>query len=89
VIADETGIEYSDQVFQRIRYTQSQTKLNASERAKNVRDAFRVFSTRQIQNKVVILVDDVITTGSTMNACAKELILNGAVEVYLLSAVKA
>jgi len=89
VIAAETGFDYSDRILKRVRYTQSQTKLNAVERAKNVENAFKVIYPEQITNKLVILVDDVITTGSTMNACAKELIKHGAGVVYLLSAVKA
>jgi ComF family protein len=89
IIAVESGLNYSDKILKRTRYTQSQTKLNAIERAKNVENAFKVIYPEQIKNRLVILVDDVITTGSTMNACAKELIKNGANDVYLLSAVKA
>jgi len=89
IIAAETGLNYSDKIIKRIRYTQSQTKLNAIERAKNVENAFKVIFPEQVRSKLVILVDDVITTGSTMNACAKELIKNGASDVFLLSAVKA
>lgn len=89
VIAAETGFDYSDRILKRVRYTQSQTKLSAVERAKNVENAFKVIYPEQIKNRLVILVDDVITTGSTMNACAKELIKHGAGDVYLLSAVKA
>ena len=88
VIANETGFGYSDKILKRIRYTQSQTKLDASERAKNVENAFKVINPEQIENRLVTLVDDVITTGSTMNECAKELMKNGANDVYLLSAVK-
>jgi len=89
VIAGETGFTYNDQTLKRIRYTQSQTKLDAMERAKNVQNAFRVFSNEEILNKIIILVDDVITTGSTMNECAKELMKNGAEAVYLFSIAKA
>jgi ComF family protein len=89
VIAVETSLNYNEKILKRIRYTQSQTKLNARERAKNVENAFKVTYPEQISNKLVILVDDVITTGSTMNECAKELVNNGAEDVYLLSAVKA
>ncbi len=89
VIASETGFNYNDKILKRVRYTQSQTNLNAIERAKNVENAFKVIYPEQIKNRLVILVDDVITTGSTMNACAKELMMNGAIDVLLLSAVKA
>ncbi len=89
VIASQTGFIYHDHVLKRIRYTQSQTKLNVSERLKNVHKAFKVASPQEIQNKSVILVDDVITTGATANECARELIRAGAETVYLCSAAKA
>lgn len=89
VIASETSFVYNDEILKRIRYTQSQTKLNTVERAKNVENAFKVFSSNEIKNKLIVLVDDVITTGSTMNACAKELMNKGASGVYLFSSVKA
>lgn len=88
-IAAETDLIYDDSILKRIRYTESQTRLNASERQKNVENAFKVFNSEKIENKLIILVDDVITTGSTMNACAKVLMNNGAKAVYLLSIVKA
>lgn len=89
VITSEIDLPYNDQILKRTRYTQSQTKLNAAERAKNVENAFKVISAKAIQNKIVILVDDVITTGSTMNECARELIKNGANCVYIFSMAKA
>ena len=88
-IAVESGFSYDDSILTRIRYTESQTKLNAVERAKNVDNAFKIIHPGKIQQKVILLVDDVITTGATMNACARELMKNGAKEVYLLSVVKA
>lgn len=88
VIAAETGLPYNDQILQRIRYTQSQTKLNASERLKNVQNAFKVSSPNEIAHKIIILVDDVITTGATINECAKELMRAGAEAVNLFSIAK-
>ena len=58
-------------LLQRIKNTQSQTKLNARERQDNVRDAFRVSESYQRDLfESVILVDDVFTTGATMNSAA-------------------
>ncbi|MDZ7341541.1 MAG: ComF family protein [candidate division KSB1 bacterium] len=88
-IAKHTGFNYSDKIVRRIRYTHTQTALNAAERRRNVAEAFRVVAPSVLIDKLVILVDDVITTGATMNACAKELVTIGASDVYLLSAVKA
>jgi ComF family protein len=59
----------------RKRYTQTQTKLNFEERQKNMKDAFEIRpnTTEKIHGKVCLLVDDIITTGATMNSCAKEI----------------
>jgi len=88
-IASETGVKFENNVLKRIRYTASQTKLSAKQRQKNVAKAFSVSHQEKIINKKVILVDDVITTGATMNGCARVLVKNGAKEVNILSAVKA
>ena len=88
-IATETGFIIDERVLKRVRYTQSQTKLNAIARQKNMQNAFTVTDKEKIRNKTIILVDDVITTGATMNACAKELKKYGAKTVFIFSAVKA
>lgn len=88
-IAEQTGFSVEPNLVQRIRYTNSQTTLNVAERRRNVANAFRVAAPAALQEKLVVLVDDVITTGATMNACAQELLTCGARDVYLLSAVKA
>jgi len=72
-------------LIRRIRYTPSQTKLNAMERARNVAGAFRVIDMEVVAGKRILLVDDVLTTGSTANACAAELKQAGAAAVFLLT----
>ena len=52
-------------------------------------NAFKVINRITIRNKVIILVDDVLTTGSTLNACAKELKKAGAARVLALTIAKA
>jgi len=88
-LATETGFTIENHALKRIRYTSSQTKLTAAERQQNVKNAFVVTDREKIVDKTIVLVDDVITTGATMNACASELMRNGAKEIILLSAVKA
>ena len=54
-----------------------------------MQNAFTVTDKEKITDKTIILVDDVITTGATMNACARELKKYGAKTVFIFSALKA
>jgi len=69
----------------RVRSTPSQTHLTASARADNVRNAFRAQNPRGIKNRRILLVDDVMTTGSTVNECARVLRAAGAARVWVLT----
>jgi ComF family protein len=76
----------------RIRATASQTGLSAAERRRNVRGAFRISPlltrrtrARLIAGRVVVLVDDVMTTGATSNACADVLMQAGACDVRVIT----
>jgi len=69
----------------RSKHTKSQTYLNKEARKENVKDVFEVIKPLFVQNKKIILLDDVITTGATIEACANELLKAGANEVMLLS----
>jgi ComF family protein len=73
-------------LIKRSRETASQVGLSAVERKQNVSGAFAAKST---VGKVILVVDDVITTGSTMNACAQALRSAGATAVYGLSFARA
>jgi competence protein ComFC len=68
--------------------TPSQTGLSAADRRKNVKDAFAVRRRAQVAGRVVVLVDDVVTTGATVHACARALQQAGACEVRCLSAAR-
>lgn len=71
----------------RIRYTHEQFKLNRLEREKNVEDAFSIrMMYNKISHKNILLVDDVYTTGSTVNECSRILKLNGARKIYVITA---
>lgn len=55
----------------RIRFTETQTKKHRTERWDNVFDSFKVTDQSVLENKHILLVDDVITTGATLDACAQ------------------
>jgi len=57
----------------RVKNTASQTNKNIAERMENVKDAFAVEDVEKLKNKHVLLIDDVLTTGATLEACAREL----------------
>ena len=79
-IRDATEIPVCISLLKRHKYTNSQTKLTASERKENVGDAFALNKRvmQKIDHKSFLVVDDVITTGSTIEACAGVLVANGA-----------
>ena len=75
--------------LRRVRATATQTTLPAAQRHKNVRDAFRVTrAARSLRGAIVVLVDDVSTTGATLDACARTLKEAGVTEVRALTAAR-
>jgi ComF family protein len=71
--------------LKRIRNTIPQVQLDHSQREKNVRGAFVVGDPNEIKGKDLLLVDDVFTTGATVNECAKVLKKAGAGQVFVLT----
>jgi predicted amidophosphoribosyltransferase len=86
-IAKQTSIPCAPEMLQRVMYTKPQMRMTREERLKNVKRAFAVPEAAQetLRNKVVVLVDDVVTTGATANACAIALKKAGAKEVRVLA----
>jgi ComF family protein len=71
--------------LRRVRYTQPQTSLAKRERQQNVRGAFELKDQGAVKGNTVLLVDDVVTTGNTINECARILRKGGAQKVFGLS----
>lgn len=84
-VAELPGLELDYLSLRRVRYTQPQTGLKGDERRKNVRRAFKIEDKTKIKGRVIILVDDVLTTGSTLNECARILKRAGAWQVFGLA----
>ncbi len=80
------GCPVSGDLMKRIVDTPSQTQFNRKERYRNLRNAFELSSEGQIdRGKGYVIVDDVFTTGSTLNACASVLRKAGAKRVDVLT----
>ena len=72
-------------LINRQRYTTTQTELSREERQKNIKDAFAISDQTNLQNKTIIILDDVITTGSTILEIAKLFKDSGAINIYALT----
>jgi ComF family protein len=83
ILSSHTNIRIEENLLRRVKMTDSQTHLSRSKRISNVKNAF--ICTRQILKGCYLLVDDVMTTGSTANACAKALLDNGASSIEVLT----
>lgn len=71
--------------LERVRDTPPQTGLDGAQRRRNMLDAFRVRDPQRVVGRRVLLVDDVMTTGATADACAAALLRAGAAAVLVLT----
>ncbi len=70
-------------ILSRNRQTESQTKKTRSERVENMKDAFSVLDWSFIKNKHILLCDDVLTTGATLEACGLALLMEESVKISI------
>ncbi len=88
-LSKRTGIPYHERTLRKIKDTPFQTALKGRERRKNVKGAFHVEKREEIKGKTILLVDDVYTTGATVNECARTLLKGGAARVAVLTLARA
>jgi ComF family protein len=87
LLAQRAAIPLLD-CLQRTRYTTTQTRLDRHERMENLRDAFRVRHSAAVQSRHLLIVDDVFTTGSTVDECARVLRRAGAASVRVATVAR-
>lgn len=85
VLSHQLSLSIMTNVLGRTRPTEPQIELPAAERRLNVKGAFAVTRPDSVAGKRVLLLDDVMTTGSTMDECAKELKKAGAAAVIAVT----
>ena len=85
-ISSLSGVPVSHEALKRVRATAQQVGLNESERAVNVEGAFRVPAEQRadVRGRRLVLIDDVLTSGATVDTCARALLRAGAVNVDVL-----
>jgi ComF family protein len=86
VISAQSGVKVASEALRRVRATEQQIGLSRAQRASNVQGAFKVAAERSadIAGRRVVLIDDVLTSGATTDACARALLRAKAAQVDVL-----
>lgn len=82
-IAMETGLPVWAHILSRPEHTETQTRKGRLERWKNIEGKFFLKDPEAIQNKSLLLVDDVVTTGATLDSCGNEILRAGNVKLHV------
>jgi ComF family protein len=84
-LSQSLHISVDTQSVVRSRNTKSQTTMTVAERIENVRDAFAITDKSVLENKHIVLLDDVLTTGATLESCAREVLKVTGARVSILT----
>lgn len=82
------NLTIENQILIKIKDNEKQSTLNKIQRAKNVKNVYKVQNEQKIKHKNVLIIDDIYTTGATVNECAKMLKQAGASSVGVLTIAK-
>jgi len=88
-LAKKLGIKHAPNLLQRVRYTETQTLLSKEKRCENVRDAFKINRKYDVKGKNVLIIDDVFTTGATVNSVSNSLKHSQIGKIYVLTIARA
>ncbi|MCY7349937.1 MAG: ComF family protein [Cytophagaceae bacterium] len=84
-LSESLEIAWTTEILRKGKHVKSQTSMSRIQRMENVQDVFFVENPDRLVGKRVALVDDVITTGATLEACVEALKQNGCREVHILT----
>lgn len=87
-LAKMLNIELDDRILKKIKNNSAQSVLNKIEREHNVNNVYKLFNNKNIIGKRILLVDDIYTTGSTVNECSKILKMAKVERVDVLTLAK-
>jgi ComF family protein len=88
-LSQALGIPYTENFVKRNVKTQTQTRKTKLSRWKNVREVFAMKNEREVKDKRILLADDVVTTGATLEACATALLQAGCADVSVVCIAEA
>lgn len=88
-VSEFTKIKYKEDILIKNKNNLRQSELKLNERKENVKDAYSIKNIENIKNKKIILIDDIFTTGATLNECSKILKQNGARKVIAITVMHA
>ena len=84
-VSEVTGLPIADKIIKRTKFIGSQTQRGRWERNENVEHVFELIDGDSINGKHLLLIDDVVTTGATIIACAKEIQKASSVKISVLA----
>ena len=87
-IAKNEKVKLRNNVILKVKNNNTQSKLNKEERAENVKNVYKITNNKEIIDKNILLIDDIFTTGATLNECSKMLKQASAKKVDVLTIAK-